>query len=115
MPRIMIVLFSALLWLQTHVAQAQTPVSVTPNSWSVGTPMPTPREGPFTGVIGNKIYVIGGESSSTIVSVNEIYDTPTNTWSTGTPMPTPRSVGASAVVKNVLYAIGGFNLNGALN
>jgi hypothetical protein len=32
----------------------------TPNSWTMGTPMPTIRNSPFVGVVGNLIYVIGG-------------------------------------------------------
>jgi uncharacterized protein (TIGR03437 family) len=76
--------------------------------------MPTPRQGPFTGVIGGKIYVVGGITDTSVVNVNEIYDTTTNTWSTGAPMPTPRWIGASAVVNNTLYAIGGGN-NGQLS
>jgi uncharacterized protein (TIGR03437 family) len=104
----------ALLWLFACASQAQTPVSDAPNSWTMGTPMPTARTGPFTGAIGSKIYVVGGETPSSIVNVNEIYDTATNTWSTGASMPTARYIGASAVVGNVLYAIGGAN-NGQLN
>jgi N-acetylneuraminic acid mutarotase len=96
----------ASLWLSA--AQAQTPVSPTPNSWGLGTPMPTARDAPFTAVIGPKVYVIGGATSGTsILNVNEVYDTTTNTWTTAAPLPTPRVGGATAVVNNILYAIGG--------
>ncbi|HTB20659.1 MAG TPA: kelch repeat-containing protein [Bryobacteraceae bacterium] len=86
-----------------------------PNSWTLGTPMPTAREGPFTGVVGTKIYVIGGQTNSTVLSVNEIYDTVSNTWSTGAPMPTARYFGASAVVNNIIYVIAGASNSSALN
>ncbi len=69
--------------------------------------MPTPREGALTGVIGQKIYVIGGANNSTVLSVNEVYDTGSNTWSTAAPMPTARWNAATGVVNNILYAIGG--------
>jgi uncharacterized protein (TIGR03437 family) len=92
-------------------AHAQT---LTPNSWTMGTPMPTARTGAFTGVIGTKIYVIGGANSNAALNVNEIYDTSAGTWSTGAPMPTARSLGGSAVVNNILYAIAGGNSNGPL-
>jgi N-acetylneuraminic acid mutarotase len=96
----------ASLWLAA--AQAQTPVSLSPNSWGLGTPMPTGRDGPFTAVIGQKVYIIGGATSgTTILNVNEVYDTTTNTWTTAAPLPTPRVGGATAVVNNILYAIGG--------
>jgi uncharacterized protein (TIGR03437 family) len=89
--------FSALL------AQGQPP----PNTWTTGAPMPTPREGALTGVIGTKIYVIGGANNSTTLNVNEVYDTGSGTWSTAAAMPTARWNAASAVVNNILYAIGG--------
>jgi len=98
------------LFLQMRPAGAQTfdaSVSVVHNSWQIGTPMLTAREGAFTGTIGRKIYVVGGATNSATVNVNEIYDTATNSWTTGAPMPTARWVGASAVVNNVLYTIGG--------
>jgi uncharacterized protein (TIGR03437 family) len=89
--------FSALL------AQGQ----LSPNTWTTGTPMPTPREGALTGVIGQNIYVIGGASLSTVLSVNEVYNTATGAWTTAAPMPTARWNAATAVVNNILYAIGG--------
>jgi N-acetylneuraminic acid mutarotase len=86
------------------------------NTWSLGAPMPTPRMGAFTGAIGSKIYVVGGENNSNVLSVNEIYDTTTNKWlPDGAPMPTPRWLGASAVVKGILYAMGGGVANGGTN
>ena len=77
------------------------------NSWSSGAPMPTARAGGAIGVIGTKIYVVSGETSSAIVTKNEIYNTATNTWTTGAPIPTPRYAVASAVVNGVLYVMGG--------
>ena len=74
--------------------------------------MPTPREGAFTGAIGTKIYVTGGANNSTVLGVNEVYDTVAGTWATAAPMPTPRALGASAVVNNILYTIGGGNTVG---
>lgn len=74
--------------------------------------MPTAREGPVTGVIGNNIYVVSGENNSSAVTVNEIYDTVKGTWSAGAPIPTARYLAASAVVNNILYAIGGYGANG---
>jgi len=117
---------SALRWLATQRLRAVilamfggTITSLlaqqTPNSWRVGTAMPTARMGPFTGAIGSKIYVIGGETDTAILSANEIYDTTTDTWSAGAPMPTARWIGGSAVVNNILYTIGGLGANGPSN
>jgi N-acetylneuraminic acid mutarotase len=77
-----------------------------PNTWSFGAVMPTARSGVAAGVIKGKVYVVGGESSSVVLNVNEIYNPAKNTWTTGAPMPTARWFPASAVVDNILYVIG---------
>ena len=77
------------------------------DSWSSGAAIPTARAGGAIGVIGTKVYVVSGETSSAIVGNNEIYNLTTNTWTTGAPIPTPRFVPASAVVNNILYVMGG--------
>jgi N-acetylneuraminic acid mutarotase len=85
------------------------------NSWHIGVPLPTARQGAFIGAIGGRVFVTGGATDSAIVDVNEIYAAATNTWETGASMPTPRWVGASAVVNNVLYTIGGQTSSSIVN
>lgn len=114
-PRSVSLLPAAILVLLGGIFATFTANAQTPNSWSTGAPMPTPRMSPFTGVIGANIYVIGGENDSANLSVNEIYNTSTNTWSKGAPMPTPRWVGGTAVVNGILYAIGGQGAGGPLS
>jgi len=107
-------LFAALwaaLSFSVLLAQGQLP----PNSWTTGTPMPTPREDVFAGAIGQKIYVTGGANNFTVLGVNEVYDTTTGTWTSAAPMPTARALGGSAVVNNILYTIGGGTINGPVN
>jgi uncharacterized protein (TIGR03437 family) len=103
--------FRAAFLFSGLIAHAQ----LQPNTWSTGTPMPMAREGAFTGAIGTKIYVTGGNNSSAVLNVNEVYDTASGTWGAAAPMPTARSLGASAVVNNILYAIGGANNSSAVN
>jgi uncharacterized protein (TIGR03437 family) len=105
----------AALWAAFSFSALSVWGQIQPNTWTTGTPMPTARQGAFTGVIGTRIYVIGGSNSSAALNVNEVYDTATDSWTTGAPMPTARSLGASAVVGNILYAIGGANNNSAVN
>src|ERR1022692_3963725 len=112
MPRTLFLTLFALLAFSAPLARAQTPVSVAPNSWSTGKPMPTSRETLLTAVIGQKIYALGGRAGSTIMNVNEVYDTTTNTWTTAAPMLTARWDAATAVVNNILYAIGGGTSSG---
>ena len=97
----------AALWAAFSFSGPLAQAQLLPNTWTTGAPMPTPREGALTGVIGTKIYVVGGANNSTVLNVNEVYDTTTNTWTTAAPMPTARWNAASAVVNNILYAIGG--------
>jgi N-acetylneuraminic acid mutarotase len=79
------------------------------NTWRSGAPMPTAVQRAAVGVLGGRIYAIGGENDTgSFVTDNQIYDPATNTWSTGTPLPIATSSGCAAVVKNVLYYIGGF-------
>jgi N-acetylneuraminic acid mutarotase len=81
--------------------------TVVHNSWHKGKPMPKALKDQATGVIGGSIYNVGGQTTTTVVGLNQIYDVATNTWSSGKPMPTPVTNAASAVVNNTLYVFGG--------
>jgi len=84
------------------------------NTWRERSPMPTARNHAAVGVVGGKIYVIGGRvgsvfmSSAVDVPAVEEYDPATDQW--GAPksrMPTARSATAYAVYKNRIYVAGG--------
>jgi uncharacterized repeat protein (TIGR03803 family) len=77
------------------------------NSWSSGAVLPTALQGPATGVIRGKVYVVGGATNSASVAINQIYNPTTNKWTTGASMPTPRFSTAYGVVNNILYVFGG--------
>lgn len=78
------------------------------NSWSSGTAIPVAVEASAAGLIGSKIYVVGGWNGTSIVNNNQIYNTSTNTWTTGAVIPTPVTGAANAVVSGLLYVIGGY-------
>ena len=68
------------------------------NTWQPRMSMPTPRNHAAAGVVGDKIYVIGGRLASAYAStgsntdVVEVYDPAANTWgAAGLRMPTARS------------------------
>jgi uncharacterized repeat protein (TIGR03803 family) len=82
------------------------------DSWGKGTVIPTAVQAAATGVIGGKVYVVGGATNSAIIATNQVYSPTSNTWTTGAPMPTARFAAAAAVVDNILYVIGG-NPNGS--
>ena len=84
------------------------------NSWRARTPMPTPRNHMFGGLVDGKIYIIGGRlgasfiGAATNVDIVEQYDPETNQWGAPQPrMPTPRSGGGSAVYNGRIYVAGG--------
>ena len=77
------------------------------DSWASAAPMPTAAAGGAVGLIGGKVYVVGGETNTAIINTNQIFNPTTNSWTTGAPIPTQRFVPASAVVSGTLYVMGG--------
>ena len=84
------------------------------NTWSERSPMPTSRDHAFSGVVNNKIYVIGGRigagniPATTNIDVVEEYDPSTNLWGVVKDrMPTPRSGGGAATYNGKIYVGGG--------
>lgn len=73
--------------------------------------MPTPRSLLGAGVIGGKLYAVGGfvDSAGFVVgtSVLEVYDPQSNAWTTKAPMPHASGDLAVGVVNGILYAVGG--------
>ena len=100
------ILVSLLLIGTTSLVNAQSP-AVTHNTWSSGTPLPTPVAFATSAVLKNEIYVVGGTESTGIVSDVQVYNLVAKTWSAGVSYPTGISAASAAVVKNVLYVFGG--------
>jgi N-acetylneuraminic acid mutarotase len=82
-------------------------VEAVEDSWETKVSMPTERHRVGVAVVNGKIYAIGGNQNSEILSVNQEYDPVTNTWSNKKAMPTPRTNFGIAVVENKIYVIGG--------
>ncbi len=88
------------------------------SQWVTETPLPIALTEATTQVIGDKIYVIGGNSSSATVNSVYIYNTITKQWSSGANMPTARYSESSVVINDEIYVFGGaqqmapnYNLN----
>ena len=84
------------------------------NTWTARSPMPTARNHAFSGVVANKIYVIGGRigagniPATTNIDVVEEYDPATNLWGViKDRMPTARSGGGAATYNGKIYIGGG--------
>ena len=81
------------------------------SAWKTMAPMPTARRNMAVGVMGGKLYAVGGDSDEEhSLDTVEVYDPATNTWARVAPMPTARSNLAAGVVGGKLYAVGGFNM-----
>jgi N-acetylneuraminic acid mutarotase len=93
----------------TDVVEEYNPVS---NSWSAPKErMPTPRSGGAWGTDGRRIYVAGGEVTTTELvgayKAIEAYDVVTNSWMTLPSMPMPRHGVAGAVIGNRFHLVSG--------
>jgi hypothetical protein len=79
------------------------------NRWTAKTAMTTARSSLAVGVIGGKLYAVGGNTASGMTNVNQEYDPVANTWAVKTAMPTTRAGHAAGVIDGTLYVVGGKN------
>lgn len=79
----------------------------TTDTWKTLSKLPTTREDFSVAMVGNKIYVMGGENAGYLNTV-EVYDIETNTWTIGVPLKTPRKFMESAVVGEKIYLLAGW-------
>ena len=71
-------------------------------------PLPTPRGGYASALVGDEILIFGGEAPDRVFSEVESYDVRRNTWRTLEPMPVPRhGIQAIACAGDVYIAAGG--------
>ena len=95
-----------------NVAACDPPLPV--QYWLGAAPMSTPRSVLAVGVLGTKLYAVGGfDKDGTLASV-EAYDPGSNQWSAVAPMSTPRGYLAVGVLGAKLYAVGGNDGNNHL-
>ena len=93
----------------TDVVEEYNPIN---NTWSAPKErMPTARSGGATGTDGRRIYVAGGEVTTTELvgafKAIEAYDVLTNSWMTLPSMPMPRHGVAGAVIGNRFHLVSG--------
>jgi N-acetylneuraminic acid mutarotase len=93
----------------TDVVEEYNPAS---NTWSIPMErMPTPRSGGASGTDGRRIYVAGGEVTTTELvgayRAVEAFDPATNSWLSLPSMPMPRHGVAGAVIGNRFHLVSG--------
>src|SRR4029450_14116586 len=76
-------------------------------AWTTGTPLPIGRGGLAAAVLGDRVYVMGGEAPLRIFSANEMYEVAGNRWIGKDPVRTPRPGLGAAAVGNRIYVPGG--------
>jgi N-acetylneuraminic acid mutarotase len=83
------------------------------DQWTSKTPMPVGLHHVGIGVVGGRMYVVGGYKQSGLsvwgpVATVYAYDPGTDSWSERAPMPTARGALSVTVHDEKLYAIGGY-------
>jgi N-acetylneuraminic acid mutarotase len=83
-------------------------------SWTRGASMPSPGAEASSVILGNKIYIIGGEDADKKAATNivRIYDPNTDSWSASAPLPIPLDHTGSAAHNGKIYVVGGFTAEG---
>lgn len=79
------------------------------NKWTAKTVLPTARNLIATGVMGGKVYAVGGYTPGYEMGTNEEYDPVLNTWITKAIMPTIRRQLAAGAIDGKLYVVGGWD------
>ena len=85
--------------------------SINDNSWSVVSSMSEPRGNAFVGIVGDKIYYMGGLKNNNLNVSNktEQYDILGDRWSYAKNMIKPRFAGMAETIGNDIYIIGGIS------
>jgi hypothetical protein len=77
------------------------------DAWITKAPMHDARDAAGSAVIGNKLYVAGGQSAAGDTATLEVYDPVTDAWTTKASMPTARRWPAVEAIGGLLYVVGG--------
>ncbi len=82
-------------------------------TWTTGTSLPATVDSAQAIVTFNRVYLLGGYSSSGSGFLSTVYTAPINadgtlgTWTTGTPLPGPLAYSQAVVTSNRVYLLGG--------
>lgn len=76
---------------------------ITAKKWSVGSSMSYPRRGCASAVIGGKLYVVGGDFTTTL----EVYDPATDTWEIKASLSGDREGAVAVEINGQLYVASG--------
>ncbi|MCP9271713.1 serine/threonine-protein kinase [Mycolicibacterium arenosum] len=77
------------------------------SGWTLGAPIPTPRQLLAVASDDETVYTVGGTNGTAAMATVESYDPAANRWTALTDMPAPRSDLGAAIVDGRLVAVGG--------
>jgi N-acetylneuraminic acid mutarotase len=77
------------------------------NSWTLGTPMPTPRQMLAAASDGKVVYTVGGNNGTADLATVEAYDPAAKSWTRSPDLPQPRGDLGVAIADRRLVAVGG--------
>ncbi len=77
------------------------------NTWTLGAPIPTPRQLLAAASDGKLMYAVGGTSGDSDLTMVEAYDPAAKTWTSLPGLPTARSDLGVAITDGRLVAVGG--------
>jgi len=77
------------------------------DSWSRLPSMRTRRNGVGAVVVGDRLFAVGGQTSSEVLRNVEVYDIARRTWAVGPSLPEPRHGMVVLATNGAIYALGG--------
>lgn len=77
------------------------------NSWTLGTPIPTPRQMLAAASDGKLVYAVGGSTGTADLAAVEAYDPAAKSWTRLPDLPQPRGDLGVAIADRRLVAVGG--------
>jgi N-acetylneuraminic acid mutarotase len=77
------------------------------NAWTLGAPMPTPRQMLAAASDGKLVYTVGGSNGTTDLATVEAYDPAAKSWTRLPALPQPRGDLGVAIADRRLVAVGG--------
>lgn len=77
------------------------------NTWTLGTPIPTPRQMLAAASDGKVVYLVGGTNGTTELATVEAYDPAAKSWTRLPDLPQPRGDLGVAIADRRLVAVGG--------
>jgi len=101
--------------VDAHGALLDTTEVFDGNTWSLGAPIPTPRQMLAAASDGKLVYAVGGASGNSDLATVEAYDPASKTWTSLAALPQQRSDLGVAITDGRLVAVGGISSGKVLN